>query len=153
MRTGRERPAIADGAAIIVAAVLLAALTYRLVERPAGKLPRSRRPAWAVLLVVMSAAPFVAAGVGATNERDRRLAHFVPAVDDQNYPGARALLDAQAAGAGPDDVELIPPLSVIRQNWAQLPDATCTVDGGTGSRTSWRHRSACSGTKAPRAVS
>jgi hypothetical protein len=126
--TDRVRPTAVDGAAIILSAVVLAALTYRLAERPAGDLLRSRRPAWAVVLVVVSAIPLVAAGTATTTHLDRQLAQYVPAADDPDYPGARALL-RPGPTAVTEGVELIPPLSVIRDDWARFPDDRCTHDG------------------------
>jgi peptidoglycan/LPS O-acetylase OafA/YrhL len=125
---GHGRPTAVDGAAVILAAVVLAALTYRLAERPALDLLRSRRPAWAVILVIVSAAPLVAAGAATTTQLDRQLADFVPAPDDPNYPGARALL-RPALMAAAKDVEAIPPLSVIRDDWARMPDNRCVLEG------------------------
>jgi peptidoglycan/LPS O-acetylase OafA/YrhL len=124
----RSRPTAVGAAAIIVLSVLLAALTHRLVEQPAGALLRSRRPAWALVLVVVCAAPLVVAGLGATSSLDSRLASFVPAADDPAYRGARALSGAQPATGGVDDVELLPPLSVIGEDWTHLPDARCRLE-------------------------
>ncbi|SOE02915.1 acyltransferase family protein [Blastococcus haudaquaticus] len=128
VRTGGGRPSLVDGTAVIAAAVVLAAVTYRLAERPALDLLRSRRPAWAVALVIACAAPLVVAGATTTAQLDRELAGFVPAADDPDYPGARALLrPALMAEAG--DVEAIPPLSVIRDDWARLSDSRCVLEG------------------------
>jgi peptidoglycan/LPS O-acetylase OafA/YrhL len=125
--TDRTRPTALDAAAIIVSSVLLAVLTFHLVERPSDTLLRSRRPAWAVVLVIVCAAPLVAAGAATTTQLDRRLADFALVPDDPNYPGARALLDARLT-AGAEDVELIPPLAVIRRDWARMPDDRCVLE-------------------------
>jgi peptidoglycan/LPS O-acetylase OafA/YrhL len=125
--TGRDRVTVLVGLGVIAASLVLAALTYRLAEVPWGDLLRSRRPAWAVVLVVISATPLVLAGAATTTHLDRQLAGYVPAADDPDYPGARALLRPEL-GTGAEDVELIPPLSVIRDDWAHLPGARCTVE-------------------------
>jgi peptidoglycan/LPS O-acetylase OafA/YrhL len=127
--TDLERPTAVDGAAIALASVVLAGLTYRLVERPSGNLLRSRRPAWAVVLVILCAGPLVIAGVGTTTHLDRQLASFVPAPDDPRYPGARALLSSDVVTGEQPGVPLIPALSVIRYDWARLSDTRCTKDG------------------------
>jgi peptidoglycan/LPS O-acetylase OafA/YrhL len=128
--TDGSRPSLLAGAAIVAAAVVLAALTYRLAELPAGDLLRSRRPAWAVVLVIVSAMPIVAAGAAATAQLDRQLAYFVPAADDPDYPGARVLLAPDRGVAGPRDVEPVPPLSVIKSDWARLSAGQCTGEDG-----------------------
>jgi peptidoglycan/LPS O-acetylase OafA/YrhL len=129
VRTGEGRPSLLAGAGIIVAAVVLAALSYALAERPALDLLRSRRPAWAVVLVLACAAPVVTAGAVATAQLDRQLAAFVPAVDDPDYPGARALLRPELMDEA-DEVEAVPPLSVIRDDWARVSGSRCVRDDG-----------------------
>jgi len=125
---GQGRPSLVAGTAIIAAAVVLAALTHRLAEGPALDLLRSRRPAWAVTLVIACAVPLVVAGAATTTQLDRQLAGFVPAADDPDYPGARALLRPELmADAG--DVEAVPPLSVIRDDWARISDSRCVLEG------------------------
>jgi peptidoglycan/LPS O-acetylase OafA/YrhL len=123
--TGEARPTVLAGSALVLLAVLLAALTYRLVEIPAGGLLRSRRPAWTIFLVVTCAVPLIAGGTATTSHLDRQLAQYVPAPDDPDYPGVRALPDL---GAATGEVELIPPLSVIREDWADLAEARCTTE-------------------------
>ncbi|RBY85473.1 acyltransferase family protein [Blastococcus sp. TF02A-30] len=128
----RGEVTVLAGVLIVASSVLLAAGTYRLVEQPGQTLLRSRRPAWAVLLVLACAAPLVAAGATATEQLDRDLASFVPALDDPDYPGARALLGPAADGVGPADVRLVPPLAVIRSDWARTAGARCIgTDGDT----------------------
>jgi peptidoglycan/LPS O-acetylase OafA/YrhL len=125
--TVRERPTVLEGLAIVLASLVLAGVTYRLAEVPLGDVLRSRRPAWTVLLVVISAAPLVMAGAATTTHLDRQLAAYALSYDDPDYPGARALLRPDLV-EGTEDVELIPPLSVIRDDWAHLPNARCTVE-------------------------
>lgn len=124
---GQGRPTALDGAAIVVAAVVLAALTHRLAELPLGALLRSRRPAWAVVLVVASAAPLIGVGLASNAYLDRQLTRFVAAADDPGYPGARALLASDVVTGGTQGVEILPLLSVVRDDWAWL-DSRCRVD-------------------------
>jgi peptidoglycan/LPS O-acetylase OafA/YrhL len=128
VHAGQGRPAVAAGTAVIAASVVLAAVTYRLTERPALDLLRSRRPAWAVTLVIACAAPLVVAGAVTTTQLDRQLAGFVPTADDPDYPGARALL-RPGLMAEADDVEAVPPLSVIRDDWTKVSDSRCRLEG------------------------
>ncbi|WRL65862.1 acyltransferase family protein [Blastococcus brunescens] len=129
VHTGGDRPSVLAGTAIIGSAVALAALTHRLAERPALDLLRSRRPAWAVALVIACAAPLVVAGAVTTTQLDRQLADFVPAADDPDYPGARAMLRPELMEQA-DEVEAVPPLSVIRDDWARISDSRCVREGG-----------------------
>ena len=126
--TDRDRASVPAGISIVVVSVVLAAATYRLVERPGGDVLRSRRPAWTVVLVLLCAAPLVAAGVGTTSYLDRELISFVPAADDPAYPGARAISGPQVADGGMAGVTVVPPLSVIRNDWPRLEGGRCRVD-------------------------
>jgi peptidoglycan/LPS O-acetylase OafA/YrhL len=127
VHSGDGRPVLLPGLGIIAAAVVLAALTYRLAELPLGNLLRSRRPAWAVVLVVACAAPLLGLGMATTTQLDRQLAFYRPAVDDPNYPGARALDAADVTTGGVRGVEFLPLLSVVRNDWAWA-DSTCATD-------------------------
>ena len=94
------------------------------------ELLRSRRPAWAVALVIACAAPLVVARAATTTQLDRQLAGFVPALDDPDYPGTRALLRPELMEEA-DDLEAVPPLSVIRDDWARVTDSRCVREGAT----------------------
>jgi peptidoglycan/LPS O-acetylase OafA/YrhL len=127
--TDRETPSIAGGALVVVVSVVLAAATHRLVELPAGNLLRAQRPVGTLILVAVLTAPLLVAGVSTTDRLDKQAAEFVPAADDPAYPGARALARAFVPTAAVDDVEPAPGLSVIRQDWARLPEAAdCTTE-------------------------
>ncbi|MGY2004219.1 acyltransferase family protein [Blastococcus sp. SYSU DS1024] len=128
VHTGRQNPSPVGAVGVIAVSLVLAALTHRMVERPGGNLLRSRRPAWVLVLVVACAAPLLAGGLAVTTYLDRQLAAHGPALDDPRYPGARALTAADVVTGGVADVEAVPPLSVLRDDWASLEGASCRVE-------------------------
>jgi peptidoglycan/LPS O-acetylase OafA/YrhL len=120
-----KAPSFLGAAGVIALSVVLAAATLPLLERPAERTLRSRRPVWALLLVAVCAAPVLGAGLGTTSWLDREAARTPVSVDDPAHPGARALHGGQVATAGVADAEPAPALSVIREDWPQLSGARC----------------------------
>ncbi|TFV64230.1 UNVERIFIED_ORG: acyltransferase [Bacillus sp. AZ43] len=125
----RETPSLVAGSAIILGSLLLTAVTYRLVERPAGTLLRSQRPVGTLVLVAVLVGPLLVAGVTTQQRLDGEAARFVPEPGDPRYPGAAALLGPDVATGGIDDVEPAPGLASIRLDGARMVgESDCRVE-------------------------
>lgn len=132
VETGREVPSPRGVLAIVTLSLLLAALTHALVEGPARAWSIARRPVVSLAALVACAAPLLLVGVGTTAWLDREAARASAVVDDAAYPGAAALLDEVVATSGDGDVEPLPPLSVLREDWPRLPEENCTTESDPG---------------------
>ncbi len=128
LHTGQDQPSISGAAAIVGLSVVLAAATHHLVERPAGARLPGRRPVVALAVVVVGLLPVAGAGLAALEWLDRQAARTAAAADDPDYPGAVALTGSLVSTGGVDGVDPLPDLAVIRDDWADFPDATCATD-------------------------
>ncbi|RZU33086.1 acyltransferase family protein [Blastococcus saxobsidens] len=127
--TGRDFPSVKGAVAIIVLSLLLAEATHRLVERPAGARIQTWRPAAALAVVAAMAAPPALAGAGVLSWMDREADRVAAVVDDPAYPGAAALGSPFWETGPAGDVEPMPPLSLIRDDWPWPPaGASCTQE-------------------------
>ncbi|SFO47113.1 Peptidoglycan/LPS O-acetylase OafA/YrhL, contains acyltransferase and SGNH-hydrolase domains [Geodermatophilus obscurus] len=132
VHTQRETPSPRGAAAVVVLSLGLAAVTHRLVERPAGDRLRARPPVGALALVVVAALPLAATGGLVLTWLDREAARVATAADDPAYPGAAALGSPVVHTGGADGVEPLPSMSVIRDDWPRLPGATCRSEDELG---------------------
>lgn len=132
VHTQRETPSLRGAAAVVVLSLLLAAVTHRLVERPAADRLRARSPVGALALVVTAALPLVATGGLVLTWLDREAARVATAADDPAYPGAAALGSRLVHTGGAEGVEPLPSMSVIRDDWPQLTHSTCTSEDELG---------------------
>jgi peptidoglycan/LPS O-acetylase OafA/YrhL len=132
--TGRETPSVKGAAAVAVLSLVLAAVTYRLVERPAADRLQARRPIGALALVVVAALPLLATGGLTLTWLQREADRVVAAADDPAYPGADALRSRLVGTGGVEGVEPLPSMSVIRDDWPNLTDAMCSGEDGLARR-------------------
>ncbi|MGY1837990.1 MULTISPECIES: acyltransferase family protein [unclassified Modestobacter] len=124
----RDAPTPGGAAAVIVASVVLADLTHRVVELPATTRLRAWRPGLALAVVTACTLPLLTAGVGFTAWLDRQAGQLAQLAEHPSYPGALALRGAVPATGGLTGVEPLPSLTVIRDDWPTLDGARCTTE-------------------------
>ena len=132
LHTGRDTPSPQGALAVIVLSLVLAAVTHRLVERPAMSRLQELRPSLALRVVALGTAPLLVVSLGGTAWLDRQAERAVEAAAAPAYPGAAALLGDAAETTGTPDVEPLPPLSVLRDDWPRLSEASCTTEQTAG---------------------
>jgi peptidoglycan/LPS O-acetylase OafA/YrhL len=130
VHANREAPSVEGAAAVVVLSLVLAAVTHRMVERPAGDRLQVRRPVGALALVAVAALPLAATGGLVLTWLDREAARVAAAADDPAYPGAAALGSRLVHTGGVEGVEPLPSMSVIRDDWPQLTGSTCSGEDG-----------------------
>jgi peptidoglycan/LPS O-acetylase OafA/YrhL len=117
--SGRQEVGIAGGAGVIAVSLVLAALTYHLVESPIlrhrpGVRAGYRIAAVGTAAVLVAAVAWNGAAAARTVDAGR--------IGDVAYPGARALLD----GTAPDpDVPLLPPMVTASEDWVRVEYWDC----------------------------
>lgn len=134
VRSGREVPSVTGAAAVVGLSLLLAASTQALLEGRARAWSAARRPAAAAVVLVACAAPLLLVGVGTTAWLDREAARAGSGIDASTHPGAAALTGVVATGGA--SVELLPPASVLREDWPRLPEESCTEEEDPGASAS-----------------
>ncbi|TKJ35644.1 acyltransferase family protein [Blastococcus sp. CCUG 61487] len=129
----RETPSAVGATVILGLSVLLAAVTYRLVERPTAERLRARRPLLALAAVAACAAPLASGGLAATTWIERQADRIAAVAADPAYPGADALRTREVTTGGVPGVAPLPPRMLIREDWPWLPpEATCTTEVRNG---------------------
>ena len=125
--SGKDHAGWLSGSVIILAALGLAYLTTRYIEKPwrDWKWPevRKRRAVLAIMLAVAVAAVPLS-GWNFQLDLERRA---VEAQKIANNPGSRVLDPAYTAGAPSEDAALLPLAADLAKNWVSL-DGPCTED-------------------------
>jgi peptidoglycan/LPS O-acetylase OafA/YrhL len=115
---GREAVGLRGGALVIGTSLVLAALTYHLIERPALR-PAGPRPyralAAGTVLVLLTAAGWQVAALQRITDIGR--------AGDSDHPGALALAGAVADPA----VEPLPPMVSVYEDWVRLEHWDCAA--------------------------
>jgi peptidoglycan/LPS O-acetylase OafA/YrhL len=132
VHTGRDTPSLPGAVSVIALSLVLAAVTHRLVERPAASHLQELRPSVALRVVALGTAPLLVVSLGTTAWLDRQAERAVEAAAGPAYPGAAALLGGAAETVGTPDVEPLPPLSVLRDDWPRLSQGSCTTEQTPG---------------------
>ncbi|NMH99574.1 acyltransferase family protein [Pseudonocardia acidicola] len=121
---GRDRAEVGwrGGLVIIGASLVLAALTYHLVEKPTRTAKLGARVLRGDYRVGALALVPVLLAAGTWHIVSTNTAEQVAVVGDDDHPGAMAL--EAGAGAGDDDAELIPSLVTLHEDFAGIDDCT-----------------------------
>ncbi|OLT43097.1 acyltransferase [Saccharomonospora sp. CUA-673] len=112
------------GAAIIAASLVLAALTYHLVEKPVGNAKSiDTRSIWGSYRLVAASLAVVLATAGAWQVAAVQKANFEPPENDPRHPGAAVLEPGGPQAAA--DAEPIPPYAALPKEFDSFTSEEC----------------------------
>ncbi|MFD9893496.1 acyltransferase family protein [Amycolatopsis sp. NPDC059027] len=119
----RERVGLAGGAFVIGVSVLLAALTYHLVEHPVRTSAIGVRTRWGAYRFGIAALVPVVLVAGSWQVVSAKKADFAIDLDDPAHPGAQARAPEAPKPVTPSTV--VPPMIAIPNDWGGIADASC----------------------------
>ncbi|MFE0021105.1 acyltransferase family protein [Amycolatopsis sp. NPDC059021] len=119
----RERVGLAGGAFVIGVSVLLAALTYHLVENPVRASAIGVRTRWGAYRFGLAALVPVVFVTGTWQVVGTKKADFSIDLDDPAHPGAQARSPEAPKPVTPSTV--VPPMIAIPNDWGGIADAAC----------------------------
>lgn len=122
---GRDQPAVGwrGGAVVIGVSLILAALTYHLVEKPVRDSRIGVSTRWGAYRFGVAALVPVLLAAGAWQLVSTQRASFALDLDDPEHPGALAM---EAKGPVLNlEASVVPPFAALRRQYAPLPDEEC----------------------------
>ncbi len=125
----RERLTVGllGGTFVIGVSLVLAALTYHLVEEPLRRSAIGTRTRWgAYRFGLLTLAALLVAAAAWQVYGNHQAARYTVQADDPRHPGAQALRDGKLLSV-PKDVPLAPALVSLGNDWVRNNSATCTT--------------------------